>query len=42
MHILFINGEKLNYQRHVGALQPAGAPLVLVHGAGGNLMHWPG
>lgn len=42
MHTLSINGEKLNYQRHVGALQPAGAPLVLVHGAGGNLMHWPG
>ena len=37
-----IDGEKLHYQHHRGALQPKSPPLVLVHGAGGNLMHWPG
>jgi pimeloyl-ACP methyl ester carboxylesterase len=37
-----IDGEKLHYQHHRGALQPKTPPLVLVHGAGGNLMHWPG
>ncbi len=35
------NGEKLNYQVHHGAPRPSGPPLVLVHGAGGDLMHWP-
>jgi len=37
-----IDGEKLHYQHHLGALQPKAPPLVLVHGAGGNGMHWPG
>ncbi len=37
-----VNGEKLNYQLHRGAARPAGPPLVLIHGAGGTLMHWPG
>ena len=35
-------GEKLNYQVHRSVLRPASHPLVLIHGAGGNLMHWPG
>jgi pimeloyl-ACP methyl ester carboxylesterase len=35
-------GEKLHYQLHDGAARADGLPLVLVHGAGGNLMHWPG
>jgi len=39
---IIIDGEKLHYQHHRGALQPKAPPLVLVHGAGGNLMHWPG
>lgn len=41
MHNIMIEGERLNYQLHQGAPRPAGPPLVLVHGAGGNLMHWP-
>ena len=42
MPTFIINGEKLHYHHHRGALQPKAPPLVLVHGAGGNLMHWPG
>jgi pimeloyl-ACP methyl ester carboxylesterase len=42
MPFVILNGEKLHYQHHRGALQPKAPPLVLVHGAGGNLMHWPG
>jgi pimeloyl-ACP methyl ester carboxylesterase len=41
MSIVIINGERLNYQVHHGAPRPSGPPLVFVHGAGGNLMHWP-
>ncbi len=41
MSTIIVNGEKLNYQVHHGAARPAGPPLVLVHGAGGDLMHWP-
>jgi pimeloyl-ACP methyl ester carboxylesterase len=35
-------GETLHYRLHYGALQPAGPPILLVHGAGGSSMHWPG
>ena len=42
MPFVIIGGEKLHYQHHRGTLQPKAPPLVLVHGAGGNLMHWPG
>jgi pimeloyl-ACP methyl ester carboxylesterase len=41
MPFVIVAGEKLYCHHHRGALQPK-APLVLVHGAGGNLMHWPG
>jgi pimeloyl-ACP methyl ester carboxylesterase len=39
---IVVDGQKLNYQVHVGAMRPAHPPLLLIHGAGGNLMHWPG
>jgi pimeloyl-ACP methyl ester carboxylesterase len=42
MHSVSFHGEKLNYQLNYGTPRPSGPPLVLVHGAGGNLMHWPG
>lgn len=42
MPTLTVNGELLHYQLHHGAPRPEGAALVLIHGAGGNLMHWPG
>lgn len=41
MPAIAVQGEKLNYQVHREGPQPAGLPLVLVHGAGGNAMHWP-
>ncbi len=42
MPTVTVDGEELHYQHHHGAARAIGAPLVLVHGAGGNLMHWPG
>lgn len=39
---ILLDGEVLHYRQHRDALQPPVLPLVLVHGAGGNLMHWPG
>ncbi len=35
-----VKGEEIYYQHHKG--EPGRPPLVLVHGAGGNFMHWPG
>jgi pimeloyl-ACP methyl ester carboxylesterase len=42
MPTVTVTGEQLHYQLHHGSPRPAEPPLVLVHGAGGNLMHWPG
>lgn len=42
MPTVIVNQQLLHYRMQVGGLQPADPPLVLVHGAGGNLMHWPG
>jgi len=40
MPTVIINNQKLHYARHDDhSLSPT--PLVLVHGAGGNLYHWP-
>lgn len=41
MPAITVQGERLNYMVHRGGARPAGPPLVLVHGAGGNAMHWP-
>lgn len=32
----------LYFKEYAAGLNPAGPPLVLVHGAGGDLMQWPG
>jgi pimeloyl-ACP methyl ester carboxylesterase len=37
-----ISGEAIHYRVHTGTTQPKTPPLVLVHGAGGSHMHWPG
>ncbi len=42
MYNILVDGEKLSYQLHHDTQRSSEPPLVLVHGAGGNLMHWPG
>jgi pimeloyl-ACP methyl ester carboxylesterase len=42
MPTVTVTSEKLHYQLHDGTTRADGPPLVLVHGAGGTLMHWPG
>lgn len=36
-----INGKSIFYRSHDRDADPARPPLVLVHGAGGTLAHWP-
>lgn len=33
--------SSLHYKEYASGANPSGPPLVLVHGAGGDLMHWP-
>jgi pimeloyl-ACP methyl ester carboxylesterase len=42
MPTITVQGEQLHYYVHRGAPESKRPPLVLVHGAGGSLMHWPG
>jgi pimeloyl-ACP methyl ester carboxylesterase len=42
MSSLVVAGEKLTYTHHPGAAHAAAPPLLLIHGAGGNALHWPG
>jgi pimeloyl-ACP methyl ester carboxylesterase len=42
MPVVSLSGEAIHYRVHSGAVHPRVPPLVLVHGAGGNHMHWPG
>lgn len=42
MPALVLDGCTVHYRMHTASPPCAGLPLVLVHGAGGNLMHWPG
>lgn len=42
MPAVLIQGTKLYYRVHAGGTNPQPPPLVLVHGAGGTHMHWPG
>jgi pimeloyl-ACP methyl ester carboxylesterase len=37
-----VTRDKLHYQHHRGNAQLKPLPLVLIHGAGGNALHWPG
>jgi pimeloyl-ACP methyl ester carboxylesterase len=42
MPTVMISNAPIHYQLHRIGAQPDNPPLVLVHGAGGNSMHWPG
>jgi pimeloyl-ACP methyl ester carboxylesterase len=42
MPLLALDDSALHYRVHTASSPCAGPALVLVHGAGGNLMHWPG
>ena len=33
--------NRMHYKEYATGVNPSGPPLVLVHGAGGDLMHWP-
>lgn len=41
MPYVYVNNERLFYAAHEPAPKPPAPPLVLVHGAGGNHLHWP-
>jgi len=39
---LTVGGKPLHCAYHEAAVQPKPPPLVLIHGAGGSSLHWPG
>lgn len=41
MPFVTLAGQRIHYTHSLPATPPATLPLVLVHGAGGNLYHWP-
>ena len=41
MTSVVVAGEKLAYAYHLGGLRADAPPLLLIHGAGGNALHWP-
>ena len=42
MSYVSVGGVRIHYRHHAGSSHPAPPPLLLVHGAGGDSMQWPG
>ena len=41
MPYIVVHNQRIHYSEHRAAVGPERMPLVLVHGAGGTLYHWP-